>query len=276
MANDSLTTNFSSDEISGTSTSGSTELELDDDYHLTLYLADKTEFYRTQEVYLKVKPQYSVESYEIIASDGSCTKFSQGNVETITENLSFPKTSSATLSYLPIGNVSYTWKAGSGTVLIDGRTVSVNKPVVGILECVYDVNFDRLKLTVPATFTGYEVMVVVGSELYGYADLTVSYVNITGSTSSGSGDPPEQDLGLADVIITIKDIYTNEIIPYADIRISKGGTSIYSGSGNILGRVVVSNLVIGEVYDIEVSKADYIDSGDDYLSNDTFTVSAET
>jgi hypothetical protein len=156
----SITVPFSN---TSTSSSVSTELELDDDYHVSLYSNDKTEFYRTDIVYLKIKPTYDTAPYTIQTSEGSCIRSSKNNVEEITELVAFTNSKTAQLSYLPIGNVSFTWKTGSGTPLVSGRNITLPAATIGILACVYSINFDRLKLTMPATYGGATTSALSGT-----------------------------------------------------------------------------------------------------------------
>lgn len=257
MVDTSTTVSFA-DET--TSNSISTELELDGDYHISLYGSEKSTFSKTELVYLKVKPIYSVEPYTIQTSAGACVKNSQGLIEEKIEFLAFANTNSASLSYEPIGSVTTEWTSGNGgSVLKNGRVMKTNSPALAILKCTYEIKYDRLKLTVPSSLEDTEVLVMVGSELYGYDTETVDYTGTAGT--------------LVDVTLTIKDVMTDAVIPEATVEISKSGIVLFTGVSNASGELTVPGIcATGETYDIKTTASLYFDSDVDYLNNDSFTV----
>lgn len=257
MPKTSTTVNFSSSEITE-SESESISLELDDDYHISLYGESKSEFSKTEIVYLKVKPPYSENPYAILTSAGSCVKHSQNNLETITEDLTFENTSGVELSDTPIGTVSTTWVAGSSAaVLISGKTITTTDKKIGILRCEYEIQFDRLQLTVSQNMTDSSVIVMVGYD-DSYASLTVDYIETTTT--------------LSDIVLIIKDIVSDEIIKDANVVVSLNGIQTYSGVTNSNGKVTIPDLIVGSTYDLKVTATNYLDSDVDYLNNDSFTV----
>jgi len=257
MTSSYITTNFSSES---TSSDLSAELELDGEYHVSLYGIEKISFSINELVYLKVRPIYSVEPYTIQISSGSCKKVNQGNVEEIVEYLSFKNTTSASLSYMPIGCISTEWSAGSaGSVLISGNVITIPSSALAILKCTYEIEFDRLCLTAPSNLSDEEILVMVGSDLYGYADISVDY-------SGGIGI-------ITDITLTIKDVMSDDIIPDATIELSKEGIVLFTGTSNAEGEITIQGICsTGETYDIKTTATSYFDSDVDYLNNDSFTV----
>jgi len=264
MAFDSSIINFSNELSSG---SLSTELELDSDYHISLYGSEKSSFTKNELVYLKIKPIYTLEPYTIQTSEGTCVKNSQGNIKEFIEFLSFLNTTYEYLSQEPIGNVSTEWTVGNGgSVLKDGKIMSINSPTLGILKCTYNVYFDRLKLTTPSNFTGTEILVIAGSELYGYSNLSITYYD----EDSGEGTGV-----ITDISLMVKDIMTDNVISGATVIISKSGIILYTGTSDSSGQVAVIGIcVTGETYDVKTTAPLYFGSDEDYLNNDSFTVPA--
>ena len=257
MANDSLVTNFSSDSVTYSPTSIS--IELDGDYHITLYGEDKSEFAKTEIVYLKVSPPYSTNEYEILTSKGTCTISARNNRETVIDLLTFENETSASLSNLPFGPVTTEWIVGSGSsVLIDEAVITTSSKVIGILKCTYGKEFDRLKLTVPQNMEDDQVIVMVGSEINGYDSITVDY---SGSAST-----------FRDVTLIIKDIVSGDIISGASIVVTLESIEIFNGTSNENGKVTIQDMIIGSTYDLSATATNYLNSDADYLNNDSFTV----
>jgi len=251
----STTVNFSTEDMDVNSTS----IELDDDYHISLYGEEKSEFSKTELVYLKAYPPYSVNAYEILTSNGTCIKHSQNNLETVVELLVFEYEKSTSLANLPSGPVTTDWVAGTGSpISINENVISANEKVIGILKCTYKKKFDRLQLAVSPDMVDDQVIVMVGSEINGYDSITVDY------TGEGTN--------LRDVTLAIKDIVTDEIISGATITITLGSIQIFTGTSNEDGKVTVQDLIIGSTYDLLVTAIDYLDNNVDYLNNDSFTV----
>ena len=255
-ASDSTVINFS------TSTSSSDinliSIELDGDYHITLYGENKSEFAKTELVYLKVFPTYSESPYDILTSKGTCIKFSQNEEETIIENIAFENVKSVELSDDPIGAVTTSWVAGTGaSVLVNGKTITTPLNVIGILKCEYKRKFDRLQLTVPQSMTDESVIVMVGSD-EDYVSETIEY--------TGEGTT------FRDITLVIKDIVSDSEIAGATVVVEYNSIQIFSGAANSQGRVTLQDLTIGASYDIKITATNYLDSDSDYLNNDSFTV----
>jgi len=253
----STTVNFSSEEGDDYN---SISIELDDDHHITLYQEAKTEFKKTELVYLKVVPSFTVKPYEILVSNGSCVKKSTNNPESITDLLAFENTKEAQLSDFPIGAVITNWVAGEGgAVLTDERKISTSSKAIGILKCVYEREFDRLELTTSLSMTDDQIVVMVGNEEDDeYASITVDY--------TGEGTV------LRNITLEIKDIVTDELISNASVIVKKESVEVFSGTTGETGKVTISDMIVGASYDLEVTATDYIDSNNDYLNNDSFTV----
>jgi len=73
-----------------------------------------------------------------------------------------------------------------------------------------------------------------------------------------------------DVTLTIKDFATEIVIPYAAISID----DVYRGSTNENGILTIQNLAVGN-HTIRIVASGYLDSDEDELANDTFTVSED-
>ena len=254
---DSTSVNFS---ISTPDTDAiSIEISLDGDYHITLYGEAKSEFVKTEMVYLKVSPPYLENVYEILTSTGNCIKQSQGNLEDVVELLAFENTSSKTLSDSPAGAVTTSWVAGAGAaVLVTDKVITTASAVIGILKCEYQKKFDRLQLTVTPAMEDDQVIVMVGSEENGYDSITVKY---TGESTV-----------LRDVTLVIKDIISDAIIPEAAVTVTLEDIQIYAVTTNEEGKVTLQDMIIGKTYDLLITAIDYLDSDADYLNNDSFTV----
>lgn len=252
MVSSSQTISFSKDEKS------SIILELDDKYHVSLYGEELSEFSRTQMVYLKMFPTYAEKPYEILTSEGECTIDSRDNVEEVIDLLVFADEKSAELSGFPVNEVVTEWVAGPDVpVLITERQITTPEKVVGILKCTYYKAFDRLKLRVDEDMESSSVIVLVKND----GDSAYEEVPYTGT-----------EVRLRNITLVIKDIVSDDPIPNADVVVSLSKITVFSGITNANGKVTIFDLIEGATYDLSVKATDYIDSDEDYLNNDSFTV----
>lgn len=252
----SKTIDFSSNALSNNGIS----IVLDGDYHITLYGEEKTEFDKTELVYLKVSPPYTTNAYDIVTSYGSCIKFNQNNIEDVEDLLTFENESSAELSDIPIGDVTFEWVAGpEHEILRTDNLITISENIVGILKCTYQKEFDRLQLTVDQDMENDKVLVVVESDEK--SSVTVEY---TGNVSV-----------LRDITLVIKDVITDDVITGAQITVSLENVQVFYGVSNDEGMVTIKDMIVGATYDLLVTATNYLDSNEDYLNNDSFTVPAE-
>ena len=115
------------------------------------------------------------EGYTIDSSAGFISSEGFGTRE-ITETVKFHNSKTATLSYLPSGSVTYSWTGNNcGTPTRNGMTLSLSSECIGVLECIYDIAFDRY-----AVYFAEEgaVTVVANLEIEGLDDLN-AYVDFT-------------------------------------------------------------------------------------------------
>ena len=248
-ASDSKTINF---EIS--TSSSSISIELDDDYHIILYGEERSEFDKTELAYLKVMPTYDVNPYDILASAGVCTKASQNNIADVTEELTFENEKEAELANTPFGAVTSEWIAGDDvSILMDGKKITTTSNTIGILQCEYQVEFDRLQLTVEQDMEDDSVIVMVGSG-EDYASETVDYSGTAESVS---------------LEILVTDICTGDPIPDATVVIDGLPSGITNENGIF---TVVTPVQTGDSFDIKTTATGYTDSDADFLNNDSFIV----
>lgn len=237
---------------------GSISIELDEDYHIKMYGEAKTEFDKSEIVYMKVTPTNSEVPYTILTSEGECTITSPDSVEEVTEQLIFEDEKIAELSNTPEGEVTTTWITGNeDTVLISEKEITTAENVVGILECTYSIKFDRLQLHVNSDIESDVILVVVENE----SAKTSQTVDFIGATST-----------LRDVTLVIKNIVSDEVIAGAEVTVSLEGNEIFSGFSNVNGKVTIQDMIEGATYDLDVKATNYLDSDSDYLNNDSFTV----
>jgi hypothetical protein len=235
-------------------------LSLDDPYHQSIYGEEKTVFQKNEAVYLKIYPAYAESNYSLVATGGSISKHNTALNETVTETLTFAKEKEATLSRDPVGSVSVSWVAGSGSLVFDGRRAYSTTEILGVAQATYQAKYDRLKLVTSESMTADVVLVVAESETHGKASIDVEY------------EVPLIDPDLpVSVTLTIRDIVSDTPIPNAQVSVSGHGVS-FSGTADGGGQVTIPNLERGKTYDVVAQASGYFSSNVDYLNNDSFTV----
>lgn len=178
------------------------------------------------------------------------------------EKVYFANVNTATLDYLPHGGVTYSWIGTNlGNPVFNGRKVYIPAAGVGVLSCSYTTLYDQLRVIYSGT-TATTVLLVV---TYGTAEdsLLITYTGVSTVTTRP-------------VIITVKDYCSDEVVAGASIEVSATGYPTTNFITDADGQADLRYLTVGTTYNLKITATGYRDSDEDSLSNDSFTVTAET
>ncbi len=242
--------------IDGDPGSRSIALELDNHYNISVYGQQKSVFAPGESAYLKMMPGVSA-SYR--SSAGSISRQASNVPYVHVENVSFAMTRSASLQFAPNGSVSWEWLGHSGgSPLFEGRTVTLQSDTVGVLRCQYTVMGTRLRLLVNNWDMGlHEAMEVIVVAVAGeqQASALVRY------SRDAEMEPVPYDL-------SVSDFCSGEVV--SGVHVYLDGVSV--GTTNASGRIHLGELKPGTIHQLKMTKDGYIDSDNDVLHNDSFTV----
>ena len=164
------------------------------------------------------------------------------------------------LRYRPCNDVSYRWIGkDAGTPLFNGKKITLTQSFVAILNCDYKTEGDRL--AVNSDKVGSVLVVVIQGEEQ--ASLVVPFVDEDGD---GDGEEPTP----VPYELEVKDYCTDAVL--AGVTVYFDGVDI--GQTDVNGVIVLGALVPGDFHELKMAKAGYMNSEDDRLNNDSFTVPA--
>jgi hypothetical protein len=87
------------------------------------------------------------------------------------DEVQFVNESEAYLQYVPCGDVSYEWIGiNAGEPTFDGRKITFSDPIVGVLNCEYEIEGDRLSIV--GSEVGTAIIVVIQGENQASASVT--------------------------------------------------------------------------------------------------------
>lgn len=246
--------------------------ELDKEYIMSFYGTDKSNFDFKETAFLRIIPPKSDVPYSLTSSESIVTLLNADCLFDYEEDISFTSENEGTLKYFPSGNVTTKWKSGTSfPVVVSGKLLTVQNPAlsVGILNCKYQIKYDRIKLVYKASGG-----VVENAEAIALADYTATIPDASVDCNV-SFENMTLVLGENDVELVIKDIWTDNAVVGASVVITPriGGGSL-SSTTNYTGSVLFRKLPIGDVYDVLITHPNYVSSDGDYLNNDFFTVPA--
>lgn len=225
-----------------------------------VYGEDKTTFIPGEAVYLKLMTA-SDDPYTLYTSAGVIKRIASDIPYEILEDVSFSFSKKESLQYLPRKGVDWNWIGSNpGSPLFNGKTITINKVSVAILHCEYTTLGDRLRLLVgPNAVEGDEEfdVLVVAVQGDNKASLTVSY-------SGESLAPQPFDLQVSDYCGEGDESRIEGVEVFLD--------GSFVGLTDIKGRIYLGELVPGTTHTLKMLKDGYIDSDQDVLHNDLFTV----
>lgn len=214
------------------------------------------------------KPKLKVEAnpnkpYEVVPMTGSVRMTNEKFEIEVKETLSFKSTSSASLSQVPSGSVSFEWGITSASpepLLTNDTQVTLGEEVIGSLTATYTVKRDIWELTVTEAPPGADPekfdVPVVGAQGEARSTCDVPYED---EESEDEEAPQKYQL-------MVVDYKSGEPVPGANVQF--GAMSFQVGSG---GTYDLGELTKGE-YPTVVTKDGYIPSPEDRLANDLVTI----
>lgn len=236
-------------------------------YDVNLEWDDEYEGVFTEGRYFKVYPSGVPEVY---ADAGELKKISSDKRETKTEYVVFAESKEESLGDFPVNTPTVLSWTGTGSPTFARDKVKFNEKKVGVLKLEYEVSFDRYhhKFTLSEKYQGEpEKCVIIGKKVFyegsPYEEVSMDHLV---HTNPETGDR-------RDVTIKVVDACTGDPVPDATVEINNG--MVFSGTTDENGEVVVSDLLIGEEYQIFTNANNYVASDQDTLDNDTFTVEEE-
>jgi hypothetical protein len=207
-------------------------------------------------------------SVALTATVGTAAMVGAGSTQVQTDTLTFAAESEQSLSRVPAGAVTLTWigRDPGVNVVVDGDTIRLSEPATGVLRAAYSYRYDKIRLSgvssAPAGVgddDSFDVLVVATCQ-GGSANASVTYSTDTdGGAGTGSAT--------VDVDLMVRDFCTGD--PVSGATVSAGGQI---KTTNAAGVARLLSLTPGQTYDITITASGYVDSDQDLLSNDSFTV----
>jgi len=242
---------------------GSLSLSLDGEYNTKIYGQNRTTFAPGESAYLRLVSSMA-ESVQKHTSAGSLSVHSSNVPSAQSEEITFAMSDTGQLRQKPEGGVAYSWQGNNGgTPVFDGRQIKLPEPVVAVLKCDYSVKGSRLRLNVSdANMSGMTNLSVVVVAVAGEqkASVTVRY----SKDDVVSTDPIAMDL-------QVSDFCSGDSV--GDVRVYLNGENI--GVTNEAGIIHLGELLPGSTHQLRMTRDGYIDSDNDVLHNDSFTVPSE-
>jgi len=205
---------------------------------------------------------------DLYASLGEVAVVGENVTEAIEDELVFADDTAQSLSRLPVpGTVSWSWigAAPAANVINDGQVMRLSSAGSGILKVNYTSAYIKLRLSGVNTEPGnvaegeaFDVLVVAKNEAAA-ADVRVSYQRSDDDTGGQ----------LRDLDLVVVDYCTGDTVAGATVRAA--GQVLTT---NAAGACRLKDVVVGADYSLQITHPDYVDSDQDLLSNDTFTVPA--
>lgn len=245
-------------------------LSLDKEKNTEVYGEEnKSTFAPSESAYLKLIHS-SEDEYQLFVSAGKVNKSASDVLYPMSENVIFAATRQGNLTYIPIQSVTWAWMGKSpGNPLFSRRSIRIEIPSgtpadefipVGVLQCEYNTNGDRLKLTVTSSdLVGFDTMDVLVVAIQGEnkATTTISY-------DTGLGGEP------VPINLLVKDFCSDEKVNDVDVYLD----GVYVGETNGNGKIYLGMMVPNTIHQLKMTRSGYIDSDLDVLHNDSFTVPA--
>jgi len=157
----------------GNATASTTIVFADQAVSLSIQLDDllnnnKTSFDSGATVYFLVFSVVDAISVNTLCSSGAVTSNGTKQVD-VTEIVVFENTATASLDKLPNGTVTWSWMGNAGGVpVFDGRSVTMPRNTVGVLQCSYTTtarSFALAGVTIPDNLEEFDVVVVAEGSL---------------------------------------------------------------------------------------------------------------
>lgn len=220
--------------------------------------AGQTSFVANDTAYLRFLSSNSG-SYKIKVSMGEAKQVATNIHYNNEDEVQFVNTDSGSLSYIPCGEVNYSWVGtDGGTPLFDGKKITLNGKKVAVLNCNYETEGDRI--SVGSGTAGTVVVVVIQGDNDASCAITFA------EDPDDPGAPPGPDPVAYE--LEVKN-YCNDgtllgVMVYLD--------GIYIGQTDASGIIALGGLMPGSFHTLKMAKSGYIKSEDDKLNNDSFTV----
>jgi len=233
-------------------------IALDEDKNREVYGENKSSFAPSERAYLKVITNSDI-PYSLYSSAGTVTRSARNVPYDYSEDVSFVLTNSAELQHVPYGSVSsWEWYGrNAGQPLFSGKRVTISSPAVAVLHCEYRILGDQAHLLVlPGALIPYSEIEVVVAVQQGdtIASCTVNY--------GGSASTPQP------VDLEVSDFCTDEVVTGVSVFLD----GAYIGTTNSNGKIYLGMLMPGTTHQLLLTKEGYVDSDQDILHNDEFTV----
>ncbi|MDY6903679.1 MAG: hypothetical protein SWH61_03245 [Thermodesulfobacteriota bacterium] len=214
----------------------------------------------------------TIGTYQYQSTLGALSVLSDKMPDTVTEDLTFAYEREASLSQTPIGGFTGEWIGNSGgSFVVQGKTVRLAQPGVGILRCTYASYATILRLAGVTLPQGVEEIPVLVAAIAGErtAEQEVTYEQSADAESSETRD----------VELEVLDICTDDPVTGAKVYLD-GELQDQTTDAN--GKITLSDLTVGQQYQLKVTatvddgaSGDYVSSDTDTLTNDWFIVEAQ-
>jgi hypothetical protein len=186
-------------------------------------------------------------------SAGSATLGLTNQTKEITEYITFAKTDSSFLSYPAKTVKSALWVGRNcGKVTIKEKAISIPAVASGVLKVVYDTSYDQANVT--CSFGAMTILEAENPDRYGYMNVDFTYGT-------------DAELAETEVVIQVRSACTNSKLAGADVWLN----GAYVGKSDSDGYVYLGKLPRGS-YQVRAVRSGYLDTDQDNIANDSFTV----
>lgn len=211
---------------------------------------NKTRFKANETAYLRI--YQSGLNPKLSSTMGDISMDERDLIEDIVEQIILTKSNSASLRYLPIGKVDYSWigRDPKVTPQFTDKNITFSKEISGVLKVNYQTKYDSIELFSKAEGT----ILVEASTTDRYGSITVDF--------SGIGSNVKRPCRL-----TVKDACSKMIVAGAKIYVDDK----YKGVTGDDGVINLGELSVG-THTIKATKEGYTDSDKDTILNDEFVV----
>lgn len=215
----------------------------------------KSDFFLSESAKIRLYNPYN-KAVSFVTNKGSVSFLASGLIEEKEGYVTFAFSDNEQLSDLPLQILSHNWMgANGGAVSFSGRNVSIPTKGVFVLYVKYTVTYSIYTVT----SGGVEGPSLVVAHTPDGENAQVSPLFEVSPASQ-----------LINTFINVKDYCTDELIDGAFVTVSGNGIS-RSGNANSEGKFDAGLLPSGK-YDLVVTATGYLNSGDDALHNDSFTI----
>jgi hypothetical protein len=230
--------------------------------------SEATEFQSGTSAYVR---QFPSGNFDLFINVGTVRKKLENARYLIAEEVvTFTNSKRGVLDYDPVDTVLYRWVGNNpGIPRFSGRIVHLPTEAYAVLLCTYTTSYDQLEVF----YSGNEETNILLAATRETVDDDGETEYLTGSILISY---KVDDLETRPVILTLSDYCSDDIISGATIILSGPGYTTTEFTTDALGQAHLGNLTVGVTYDIKITATGYRDSDLDSLSNDSFTVTAET